>query len=323
MRISDLADLIDFFAREYEFDEQVEITLECNPGTVTKKLWRDFRSVGVNRVSIGVQSLSEKYLHRFGRIHSADEALKAVTEALDSGLFRVNADLIFGFPGQELSEWQSDLDEILQTGLSHLSCYALTAEEGTIYSKALRRKEYCETESELFAEMLNYTYARTQEYGLPAYEVSNFAKPGEESLHNLGYWRYQSYIGLGAGATGNFFTRQIVSQNCPESRIVVLRTQNVRNPESYRIGVQKEKCDTFEKIDLKTAMSEFMLMGLRLTEGVSKAEFECRFGRVASNVYGEAIDKAIQQGWLKDIEGRLKPTLPGFIFNNALSLLFL
>jgi len=187
--------------RIFGFAPNVEITLEANPTSVEAQRFRDYRSAGVNRVSLGVQSLDDNELRRLGRLHTSAEALKAV--ALAQSIFpRASFDLIYARPGQTREHWQAELAQALAQGCTHYSLYQLTFEEGTPYYEAMKRGTIKPLDDELAAELYEATQAEMERAGLPAYEISNHAKPGEESRHNLVYWRYGDYLGVGPGAHG-------------------------------------------------------------------------------------------------------------------------
>lgn len=293
----------------------VEITLESNPGTVTREKFREFRRAGINRVSLGVQSFHDKYLGRFGRIHTGGEASNAIGAALSAGFERVSCDLMFGFPGQTLAEWRSDLERAFDFGLKHISCYALTAEEGTSYAAEIRKGEWRETDPDLFADMQELTYDMTAAAGLAAYEISNFAVPGEECRHNLAYWRTRPYVGLGAGAVSQFVSD--AGGESSGSPFLVRQTDH-KAPDHYMRTV-KDGTDFFvsESVGRADAMKEFVMMGLRLRDGISLQDFEARFGSCLEKSCAGVIAKRVADGSLLREGGRLRPTRLGFLRNNA------
>lgn len=315
MRPEDVRLILQKLADEFCFADDIEITLEGNPGTVDKQKFTEFKKAGINRISLGVQSLQEKNLGTFGRIHTGEQALTALKAAMEAGFSDVNADLIFGFPGQTLAEWQSDLEEILKLKLPHVSCYALTAEPGTLYSHALRRGEITETKSDLFYDLMKWTYERMSDAHMPAYEISNFSIPGHNSRHNLGYWHYDDYIGLGAGAWSNYHVLKPAH--------FITRCENIKSPQQYLKLARAGDFFSEEKILKTTAMSEFMMMGLRLNEGVSKKRFHDLFGEDIFQIFSLAIAHAQKRGWLQVENDVLKPTQEGFLFNNEMVQEFL
>jgi oxygen-independent coproporphyrinogen-3 oxidase len=305
-----LSQVLTALNQHFDFTNTVEITLEANPGTVDLPKLKEFQAAGINRISLGVQSLQDAYLGAFGRIHTGTEALLALEAALLAGFERVNADLIFGFPGQTFKEWQNDVETILKLGLKHLSCYSLMAESGTIFTRDVKAGKIAETHPEIFADMLEWTHERLSQAGLPSYEVSNFAKVGEESRHNQAYWGFHSYLGLGAGACG----QNVVFESNPS----VCRTVNVKSPDLYQERV-RQGSDFFdvENVDSTTAMKEFVLMGLRTQAGLSDENFRALFATDLASVFGSAITKHIQKGHLIWSGSNLKPTRCGLFLNNT------
>jgi len=305
-------EILNTVSNKLKISSGCEITLEANPGTVTKCLFNNFVSAGLNRLSLGIQSLQDKYLKSFGRIHTADEALLALRAALSSNLPRVSADLIFGFPGQSLSEWKKDLKTIREYSLNHISCYALTAEPGTIYTRDVKKEKLVETTPEQFSDMLNFTYDELAANDLRAYEISNFSKAGQESLHNLGYWNYEPYLGIGAGAVSNLIQGE-----------GMLRTTNHKLPEKYMTGIASGDYYSTENISKDTAMFEYIMMGLRLTQGIRIDDFEERFGIDFSAEFDQQIEIAIKDDLVLWDVPYLRPTKKGLFFNNQLVTLFL
>src|SRR6185369_9209452 len=191
-----VAEILHEAERIFGFTPGIEITLEANPTSVEAARFRDYRAAGVNRVSLGVQALDDADLRRLGRLHSADEALQAV--ALGQTIFqRVSFDLIYARPDQKPDDWQRELDRALAQGCSHYSLYQLTFEEGTPYYAAMKSGHIKPLDDDIAAELYEVTQAQMEGAGLPAYEISNHARAGEESRHNLVYWRYGDYVGVG------------------------------------------------------------------------------------------------------------------------------
>lgn len=331
-----LAEIISALAREYSLAPDCEITLEANPGTITKKLLSEFKQMGVTRLSLGVQSLADKNLKRFGRIHSVEEAWQALAEAQQVFADQLSCDLIYGFPEQSLAEWQNDLNRIAALGLKHISCYALTAESGTQFSADIKKQVYAEPNEDLLAEMFIATHAFWQSRGLAAYEISNFAEAGYESRHNLGYWNYESYVGLGAGACSNFVPETMkpskadLASACgavagvgskgmlstpvekdddgeETQNDIVVRTVNHKVPETYmRTLADGGNFFIEEEINRRTAMSEFMMMGLRLAEGIASADFQKLFQDDWRRIFGPELKVRTRREDFIIAEGRLK-----------------
>jgi putative oxygen-independent coproporphyrinogen III oxidase len=241
----------------------IEITLEANPTSVEANKLRRFKTAGVNRVSLGVQSLRDADLKKLGRQHSAAEALTAVKMA--SEIFdRYSFDLIYARPDQTLDDWKQELTEALAFAAGHMSLYQLTIEEGTQYHTLHQRGELKIPGDDLAADMFELTQQMMETHGLPAYEISNHARPGQESQHNLVYWRYGDYAGIGPGAHGR------LTMDGDK-----WATRAHKAPELWMKWVKEagHGAHPFEKIDLSKRGWEALLMGLRLREGIALDAF--------------------------------------------------
>jgi putative oxygen-independent coproporphyrinogen III oxidase len=250
----------------------VEITLEANPTSVEAAKLRDFHEVGVNRLSLGVQALDDTALKFLGRGHSAAEALAAVETA--RGIFdRLSFDLIYARPGQSVADWRAELTRALGFAADHLSVYQLTIERGTAFFAAWRDKAFSLPDEDTAADLYETTQAILEEAGMPAYEISNHAKPGGESRHNLTYWRYGDYAGIGPGAHG----RAYGDLGNGDGKWAVRR---IANPENWRAQVA-ERGHGIQERDLLPAQEifrEMLLMGLRLRDGLLLSEIERQTG---------------------------------------------
>ena len=240
-----------------------EITLEANPTSYEAGKFADFRAAGVNRVSLGVQSLEDEALAFLGREHSAGEALAAVESA--QGLFgRVTFDLIYALPGQSAQAWEAQLARAIGFGTEHLSLYQLTIEPGTGFAGAVARGRITPMDADEAADLFIQTQQQTAAAGLPAYEISNHAKPGAQSHHNLTYWRYGDYAGIGPGAHGRRGGMATTRHKKPEAFL--------RRVAENGHGLAEERA-----LDREEALSEALLMGLRLAEGIDLAALAARF----------------------------------------------
>jgi len=235
--------------------DDLEITLEANPNSVEVEKFQNLHAAGVNRISIGVQSLRPERLQNLGRKHSVAEAIKAIETAI-SIFSRVSFDLIYATPGQTLEEWSDELSEALQFGTEHLSLYQLTIEPNTAFERLYSRGELVLPVDDLAADMYEFTNNLCADHGLQAYEVSNYARLGAECRHNLNYWRYGEYIGVGPGAHG----RLLINGKR-------LATRQYRAPERWL----QEADRTEETLELtsKEQEQERVLMGLRTAEGIA------------------------------------------------------
>ena len=288
--------------RIFGFAPDIEITLEANPTSVDAGRFRDYRAAGVNRVSLGVQALNDKDLRALGRLHTVDEAMRAVTLA-QATFPRASFDLIYARPGQTKDAWAAELDQALAQGCSHYSLYQLTFEEGTPFYAALQRGTMKETDADTAAELYELTQARMNAAGQPAYEISNHAKPGEESRHNLIYWRYGDYLGIGPGAHGRIAAGG--------KRIA---TSTIRAPEAWlaRVNAEGAGLDRFDEVTTEEQGTEALLMGLRLSEGIDVAPIEQKLHRPLARV--SALES---QGLVTLTAGRLRATPRGRLVLNA------
>jgi oxygen-independent coproporphyrinogen-3 oxidase len=280
----------------------LEITLEANPTSIEAGRFTGFRAAGVNRVSIGVQSLDEAALRMLGREHSATQAVAALE--IGRRLFpRISFDLIYARPEQSEAAWRAELRAALDLAADHLSLYQLTIEPGTGFEARHRRGEIILPEGDLAAALYNATGEEAARFGLLPYEVSNYAKPGSESRHNLAYWRYGDYAGIGPGAHGRIMLGD---------RLVATRRH--RAPEIWATRVEAQGHGSGEELTVSAEDRgrEMLLMGLRLTEGVPAAAFAARTGRTLEEaVEPEILETAIAEGYLVWNGDRLRATLEG------------
>ncbi len=260
--------LVETLLREAErlwgFEPGIEITLEANPSSVEAANFAALTSAGINRVSLGLQALDDTTLKFLGRLHDVRESLTAL-ELAQSLFGRVSFDLIYARPGQTPDQWQAELNRALAFGTGHLSLYQLTIEPGTRFATLVREGKFAPMDDDACADLFTLTREMTAAAGLPAYETSNHARAGEESRHNLTYWRYQDYVGIGPGAHGRRLGMATVRHRKPENYLRALAEQNH--------GIAEERA----LLPADQAM-EAVLMGLRLTEGIQPAQMAARFG---------------------------------------------
>lgn len=276
------------------FTDRVEITLEANPTTVESHTFRDFRHAGVNRLSIGIQSLEEEVLKFLGRAHSMTEARTALDLAAQS-FDRYSFDLIYARPDQTLSGWECELREALTLSAGHLSLYQLTIEPGTDFHK----RGIAPIDEDLGADMYDLTQEIMEEAGLPAYEISNHAKPGQESRHNLVYWQGDEYIGLGPGAHSRFQNQAIHQIYKPD-----LWLKAIADKQS---GEQKRRA-----LKADERIIELILMGMRLRDGMSAAHFAQLTGQTLSDSLDPVgLQDMLELGFVEWVGDNLRPTEEG------------
>ena len=309
MEPATVADLIADATRLFDPAPDLEITLEANPTSVEAGRLRAFRDAGVNRVSLGIQSLDADALRFLGRAHSAEQAIAALE--LARALFpRVSFDLIYARPGQDLPAWRAELDRALGLCADHLSLYQLTIEPGTRFEAMHRRGEIALPDEDTATALYLETEAACAQHGLAPYEVSNLAGPGAESRHNLAYWRYGDYAGIGPGAHGRVTLGD-----------ALMATRRHRAPEPWAERVERDGHGSTaeEAIAPADRAREMLLMGLRLTEGVDAAEFGARTGLpLEAALDGEVLERAIEAGYLTLGAGRLAATGEGRLRLDAL-----
>jgi oxygen-independent coproporphyrinogen-3 oxidase len=296
-----VAALLDQVGARWTMTPDVEVTLEANPNSAEAARFRAFAAAGVNRLSLGVQALDPAALKTLGRLHDRGEAIAAIEHARDS-FSRFSFDLIYARPGQSVAAWRHELDEALGFADDHLSLYQLTIEPGTSFATLERLGDLVVPEEEVAAALFETTQERLEARGLPAYEISNHARPGAECRHNLAYWRYQDYIGIGPGAHGRL-TRGDVKY----------ATRQVRLPEPWLAEVERAGTgiEDTAAIDRDSSVEEMLMMGLRLTCGVDRSRLEHAAGQDAESLFGRNLTPLVEGGFLILDRGRLVATAAG------------
>ncbi|RQO66723.1 oxygen-independent coproporphyrinogen III oxidase-like protein [Aquitalea sp. FJL05] len=285
-----------------------EITMEANPGTFEAEKFRGYREAGINRLSIGIQSFNPQHLQVLGRIHDGDEARRAIDIAL-SCFDNVNLDLMYALPGQSVEQALQDLDTALSYGITHLSAYHLTIEPNTLY--AVRTPQNL-PDDEISADMQDAIEARLAQAGFEHYETSAFARPGRRSRHNVNYWQFGDYLGIGAGAHGKISSHE-----------GIVREMRHKQPAAYIQAVADgQPVQSSRKVKRDELPFEFMMNLLRLTGGFETRLFTERTGLPVSCIRNE-LQQAIQQGLLEQDATTIRPTLQGQRFLNDLLTLFL
>ncbi|MCB1517708.1 MAG: coproporphyrinogen III oxidase [Hyphomicrobiaceae bacterium] len=292
--------ILDAIAGHWTIDANAEITLEANPTSVEAERFRGYRQAGVNRVSLGVQSLREEPLKRLGRLHSVSEAKLAVGIA-QSIFERMSFDLIYARPEQSLGDWKGELQEAIGMGSEHLSLYQLTIEQGTRYFDLFNQGKLNMPDADLSADLYQLTQDLTEAAGLPAYEISNHARPGEESRHNLLYWRYGEYVGIGAGAHGRLLIDNVRHATATE-----------KLPENWAelVGANGSGLVTDDRLTWEEESDEYLVMGLRLREGIDPKRYAQLSGR---ELQQKQIDELRALGFVEYLKnGNIRVTPAGW-----------
>ena len=297
--------LIDAATRHWRPKGDIEITLEDNPSSVEAARFADLAAAGVNRVSLGLQSLENEALHFLGRAHDVREGLAAL-EVAQSTFGRVNFDLIYARPDQSLADWESELARGLSFGTDHLSLYQLTIEPGTRFATLVAQGKLNPADPDHAADLYEQTQAMTAAAGIPAYEISNHARPGQESRHNLTYWRYGDYVGVGPGAHGRRDGLATLRHRKPENWMTAV-TRNGH-------GLQGE-----EPLDGRDRAREALLMGLRLAEGVDLDRIARLSGLpVDMLVDRDAVARIAGHGMIRQDGQRLRVDPAGMLLLDAI-----
>jgi len=298
-----ITEILDAVYATYNVSEDAEITIEINPGTADEEKLKEYKSAGINRVSIGAQSFDAETLAFLGRIHGAEDIVRCVGAAREAGFEDLNLDLIFGVPGQSPETWERDLKAALAMSPEHVSFYGLQIEEGTPLHKDFKNGEFEAVDETEDRRMYHFAKDFLAKNGLYQYEISNSAKPGFESRHNLKYWSMEPYIGFGVGAHSYYNGR---------------RFSNKPDLTSY-LSAESEKEMTDWAHDNTTSdnMSEFIFLGLRRTAGIELSRFQTEFGKDFWELYGEETKQLIKRGLLEHNGDALRLTSLGLDLANT------
>jgi oxygen-independent coproporphyrinogen-3 oxidase len=298
------AALIERIGRRWRIADDIEITLEANPGTVDAERFRDIRAAGVNRLSMGLQSLDDAQLKFLGRVHDGAQAARAV-ELARATFPRISFDLIYARPGQSLDSWRAELNRAIAMAADHLSLYQLTIEPGTAFHPMALRGDFVMPDDDHAAALFDMTQEITEAAGLPAYEISNHARPGAECRHNLLYWQGDDFLGIGPGAHGRLTDG--------EGRTTTHRRH--RAPEIWRGLVTERGEGTADagSLDPEDRVTELVMMGLRLTQGLSLAKFP----GLEAALDPAGLAEMIAEGFLEKRDGFLRATPKGRLLLNG------
>ena len=301
-----LGDILREIRNRFKMKEDAEITIEVNPGTANIGKLQAYREMGINRLSIGLQSPEDRELKILGRIHNYGQFLETYQEARTVGFDNINIDLMSAIPDQTYEGWVKNLRTVAELEPEHISAYSLIVEEGTPF--AARKLNLPDEDTEY--NMYEATAQILKEYGFEQYEISNYARKGRECRHNVGYWTRQDYLGFGLGAS-SLYGKERFANTADMKKYL----ENSRNPEKIR---EKEPSLTRED-----EMAEFMFLGLRMTKGISKADFQRCFGCTIESMYGEVLEKYESMELLLEKDGRIFLSREGIHVSNSIMAEFL
>ena len=308
LSVEEIKMLIEALYQVFTISKQAEITIECNPETVDKGKLSALREMGFNRVSFGLQSALDQELVTLGRVHNYDKFLNAYQIAKEEGFSNINIDLMSAIPGQTMESWEETLRKVLTLNPSHISAYSLIIEEGTVF---YNKQEELDLPGEETERLMYYkTGELLSKAGYQQYEISNYAKPGKESRHNLKYWSLEEYIGMGLGAS---------------SYLEGARFHNPASMEAYKrdCGCLAKLRQEEEYLAESQQMEEFCFLGLRKRKGIGEKEFSNRFGQEIDTIYGKVIEKFQKMGLLISEDGRIFLSRQGIDVSNQVFAEFL
>lgn len=286
--------------------EDIEITIEANPGTVTLEKLNDYKTAGINRISLGLQATQDRLLKQIGRIHNYKDFLEAYELLKRVGFNNINVDLMIGLPNQSIKDLKESLEKIIKLDPNHISVYSLIIEDGTPISKLLDEEKIKLPDEEIERQMYWYVKNKLELNGYNHYEISNFSKKGKESKHNLNCWKQKQYIGIGAAAHSYFKD---------------IRYSNTNNIEEYIKNVKENNIEKNRKIEEKQTIedkkNEFMMLGFRMIEGVNIADFKAKFVDNPLYVYREKIKKLTDEGLIEVDLNNIKLTNKGLDLANV------
>ena len=333
-----MAKIMEEITHRFLLAKDAEITIECNPGTVTERKFQVYKKIGINRLSIGLQSVNEKELQLLGRVHTFDQFLKTYELARKTGFTNINVDLMSSLPGQTPKTFATTLQQVIRLHPEHISAYSLIIEKGTpfyetykfdaVKQRAGMQTEFLPTEDEEY-EIGKLTQVVLEKAGYHRYEVSNYAREGYACRHNIGYWRRTNYLGMGLGAAS--LLENIRYTNTSDLYHYIEESVDIKNvmvpvtlANQTTVPVPATNLsDTVDVIERNAQMEEFMFLGLRMTQGVFREDFERAFGMTIESVYGEVLQTLLQEGLLEKSEGRIFLTDRGMELNSYVTSQFL
>ena len=302
-----IVEVLEHIYSKIDTSELIEVTVESNPKTLSLEKLQAYKKARVNRISLGVQTLDDHLLKSIGRAHTADDFYKTYELLKECGFENINADVMFNLPGQQESDLIDTLDKMTNLDIPHISLYSLSIEEGTRFYEMERKGEISLSSEDTERSMYHSSIEFLKNRGYAQYEISNFAKPRYECVHNLTYWKLKPYIGLGLSAHSN---------------INSLRYGNVQDFKSYFKNIDEHRLpideETKETIDLDMEIAEYIMLGLRLNEGIDKKEFKDRYTLDVVDIFNEKLEKFKKDGLIYENETTLKLTDKGLDICNVI-----
>ena len=325
---SQLGMLLSSLVNAFPLTERAEVTAEANPGDLDEAKLQAMLSMGINRLSIGVQSLDDGLLGMLGRRHTAAEAVRAYRRARAAGFANISLDLMYGLPHQSMEQWESSVQGVLDLAPEHLSLYGLTLEQGTAMEQQVRRGELPEPDPDLAADMYEYARGAMAGAGYQHYEISNWCVPGYQSEHNLAYWRVKPYLGIGPGAHSNLGGFRFHNVKLPSHYVRCVRDWSGK--EAKDCGAVDEAVlgsiptlEGYEATIPATAMAESLFLGLRLVDGMELRDFKRTHGIELLDVHGAEVEELLASELLEMDSQRVKLTPKGLLLSNQVFLRFI
>ena len=296
--------------KNFNIKEYAEITIESNPGTLNIEKLKTIKEMGINRLSMGLQTTQDDHLKYIGRIHTYEQFEKNYKDAVSLGFKNINVDLMYSLPNQSFEDFKESLDKIISLNPSHISAYSLILEEGTKFNEMYENKEFELPEEEIDIQIYEYTINKLRENGYNQYEISNYAQKNHECKHNIVYWKCKNYLGLGCGASGY---------------ISDMRYSNTETINEYNelINQNKKPIENKEILTLEDSIEEFIIMGLRMNEGISLQDFYNRFKVDFKQKYKTVLENMKKQSLLEEKEDRIYFTQKGREISNTVLIEFM
>ncbi|MGL4912809.1 MAG: radical SAM family heme chaperone HemW [Romboutsia sp.] len=306
----EIENIFKIIKENYKIKENAEITMECNPGTLTKEKLATMKRVGVNRLSMGLQAVQDYHLKSIGRIHTYEEFEKNYKEALDAGFENINIDLMYALPNQKFEDWAESLQKIVALNPSHISAYSLILEEGTTLHDMYERKEFEMIDEDTDINMYNHTINYLKENGYNQYEISNYSKEHSECIHNILYWKCEQYIGIGPGASGY---------------IGDYRYNNIEDLKEYheKLEQNEKPIENIEKLSIEDKIQEKIFMGLRMNEGIKFDDFKNDFNIEFKEKYRNEISRLKERELINENISGISLTQRGREISNSIFVEFI